>query len=212
MGRLIVIEGLDGAGKRTLADKLTAAFSEQGASVGTRAFPRYGLSVTADLVQEGLHGRLGGLGDSVYGMAVLYALDRQGALDDLLSDLASFDVVLLDRYVASNAAYGAARLHESATGDFVSWVRSIEIERFGLPVPHAQLLLRVSAQLAAERATHRETVDARARDKWESDTPLQVRVGEVYDDLAATSWLSPWHVVDGSTDLDVLSLTGTLLA
>ncbi|GAA3017095.1 dTMP kinase [Actinokineospora globicatena] len=212
MGRLIVIEGLDGAGKRTLADKLTAAFAEQGATVGTRAFPRYGLSVTADLVQDGLHGRLGGLGDSVYGMAVLYALDRQGARDDLLSDLASFDVVLLDRFVASNAAYGAARLHESADGDFVSWVKSVEIDRFGLPVPHAQLLLRVSAELAAERATHRENVDARVRDNWESDTPLQVRVGQVYDELAAKSWLSPWHVVDGSTDLDVLSLTGTLLA
>ncbi|MBM7770036.1 dTMP kinase [Actinokineospora baliensis] len=212
MGRLIVIEGLDGAGKRTLADKLTAAFAEHGASVGTRAFPRYGLSVTADLVQEGLHGRLGGLGESVYGMAVLYALDRHGALEDLLSDLASFDVLLLDRYVASNAAYGAARLHEPATGDFVSWVKATEIDRLGLPVPHAQLLLRVSAQLAASRATHRETVDARARDTWESDTPLQTRVGEVYDQLAASNWLSPWHVVDGSAELDVFALAGSLLA
>ncbi|WP_104478220.1 dTMP kinase [Actinokineospora auranticolor] len=212
MGRLIVIEGLDGAGKRTLADKLTAAFAEQGALVGTRAFPRYGKSVTADLVHDGLHGRLGGLGESVYGMAVLYALDRQGALADLRADLSTHDVVLLDRYVASNAAYGAARLHEGADGDFVRWVRSIEIDRFALPVPHAQLLLRVSATLAAERATHRERTDARERDKWESDTPLQVRVGDVYDGLAAKSWLSPWHVVDGASVLDPTALTATLLA
>ncbi|WP_018682337.1 dTMP kinase [Actinokineospora enzanensis] len=210
MGRLIVIEGLDGAGKRTLADKLTAAFAEHGARVGTRAFPRYGESVTADLVHDGLHGRLGGLGESVYGMAVLYALDRQGA--DLRADLAAYDVLLLDRYVASNAAYGAARLHESADGEFVRWVKSIEIDRFELPVPHAQLLLRVSATLAAERSAHREHVDARARDRWESDTELQIRVGDVYDGLAAANWLSPWHVVDGSTAVDVSSLSAALLA
>ncbi|WP_026424483.1 dTMP kinase [Actinokineospora inagensis] len=211
MGRLIVIEGLDGAGKRTLAEKLTAALTSHGATVGTRAFPRYGVSVTADLVQDGLHGRLGGLGDSAYGMAVLYALDRQGALDDLQSDLASYDVLLLDRYVASNAAYGAARLHESATGEFVSWVKAVEIDRFALPTPHAQLLLRVTPELAAQRSTHRESVDARARDKWESDHALQTRVAKLYDDLAATSWLSPWHTIDGSTALDVFSLAKTLL-
>ncbi|GLZ38477.1 dTMP kinase [Actinokineospora sp. NBRC 105648] len=211
MGRLIVIEGIDGAGKRTLADKLTAAFGEQGASVGSRAFPRYGQSVTADLVQEGLHGRLGGLGESVYGMAVLYALDRQGALDDLLSDLASFDVVLLDRYVASNAAYGAARLHEDSRGEFVAWVRALEIDRFGLPTPHAQLYLSVTPALAAERAAHREQVDARARDKWESDQDLQTRVADLYASLAEDAWLSPWHTLDGSATADLPALAASFL-
>lgn len=206
-----MIEGLDGAGKRTLAGKLTAALAEHGATVGARAFPRYGQSVTADLVHDGLHGRLGGLSQSVYGMGILYALDRQGALTDLRSDLATHDVLLLDRYVASNAAYGAARLRQDASGEFVDWVRAIEIERFGLPAPHAQLLLRVSATLAAERAAHREHTDARARDKWESDTALQVRVGAVYDGLAAASWLSPWHVLDGAATPDLSALAATLL-
>jgi dTMP kinase len=213
VGRLIVIEGLDGAGKRTMADKLTAAFEGHGATVGTRAFPRYDVSVTADLVRDGLYGRLGGLGESVYGMGVLYALDRQGALSDLAADLAGNDVLLLDRYVASNAAYGAARLGESAAGAFVEWVEAVEITRFGLPVPHAQLLLRVTPELAAQRSAGRERSDAaRTRDTWESDGDLQARVGAVYDQLAAAAWLSPWHVVDGTTGTDLNDLAARLLA
>ena len=54
---LIVIEGLDGAGKRTLGRGLEQAFEADGRSVTTLAFPRYGDSVTADLASEALHGR-----------------------------------------------------------------------------------------------------------------------------------------------------------
>ena len=86
VGRLIVIEGLDGAGKRTLATSLEAAL---GGRVARLAFPRYGESVHADLVREGLHGRLGGFGDEVYGMAMLYALDRHGAAPAIRAALSS---------------------------------------------------------------------------------------------------------------------------
>jgi dTMP kinase len=208
VGRLIVIEGLDGAGKRTMAEALTAAF---GGTVARLAFPRYGVDVHADLVHDGLHGRLGGFGREVYGMAMLYALDRRGAAADVRKAMAENDVVLLDRYVASNAAFGAARLHETARGEFVSWVRAIEIERFELPVPHAHLLLRVPVDVAAARSAHRERTEAdRGRDTWESDAELQARVGKVYDELAADSWLSPWHVVDGTSATDTVELAKRL--
>lgn len=212
MGRLIVIEGLDGAGKRTLADKLTAAMHERGVRVVRRAFPRYGKDIHADLVRDGLHGRLGGLGESAYGMAVLYALDRRGAADDLRADLDGHDVLLLDRYVASNAAYGAARLHEGAGGEFVSWVRELEVDRFGLRVPDAHLLLRVSTELAAQRAAHRERTESdRERDTWEADADLQARCAAVYDELAATGWLAPWHVLDGAALPDLAALVDLLI-
>lgn len=202
-----MIEGLDGAGKRTLADKLTA---ELGGRVVRRAFPRYGEDIHADLVREGLHGRLGGFGDEVYGMAMLYALDRRGAAGDIRDAVRDNDVVLLDRYVASNAAFGAARLHQDARGEFVDWVRMIEIERFGLPVPDAHLLLRVPVDVAAERSAHRERTGDRGRDTWESDEALQTRVAAVYDGLAADDWLSPWHVVDGTSSPDFRTLAERL--
>jgi dTMP kinase len=211
VGRLIVIEGLDGAGKRTLADKLAAALAERGARVGRLAFPRYGVDVHADLVSDALHGRLGDLAESVHGMAMLFALDRQGAAAGIRADLDTHDVVLLDRYVASNAAYGAARLHQDATGEFVEWVRAIEIGRFGLPVPDLQLLLRVTPEVAAARSAHRERTESdRDRDTWESDGGLQARCGAVYDQLAEAGWLSPWRVLDGASTVDFTELAANL--
>ncbi|NYI89609.1 dTMP kinase [Amycolatopsis endophytica] len=212
MGKLVVIEGLDGAGKRTLADGLTKALHDQGHTVATFAFPRYGRSVHADLVREGLHRRHGDLTDSVYGMGLLYALDRREAAPEIRAGLYTHDVVLLDRYVASNAAYGAARLRQRADGEFVRWVREIEIDRFGLPVPDAQILLKVPTAVAAERAEKRAAAEAgRAKDAYESDDDLQARCAAVYDELAALSWLSGWRVVDGAAGVDHGALVGGLV-
>jgi dTMP kinase len=199
VGRLVVIEGLDGAGKRTLTDAVATALTARGASVGRMAFPRYGTDVHADLVRDALYGRLGDLADSVHAMAVLFALDRRDAADGLRELRCRYDVVLLDRYVASNAAYGAARLYEGADGAFVEWVRGLEVDRFGVPVPDAQLLLRVPVTVAGARADGRaEANSARSKDLYEIDTGLQARCAAVYDGLAATGWLAPWFVIDGT--------------
>ena len=199
MGRLVVIEGLDGAGKNTLTRGVLAALAARGARATAVAFPRYEADVHAELARDALHGRLGDLADSVHAMAVLFALDRRDAAGDLRKALAGHDLVLVDRYVASNAAYGAARLHQGADGEFVSWVHDLEIERFGLPVPDRHLLLDVPLAVAAQRAAHRERADpGRPRDRYESDAGLQDRTAAVYRDLAATGWLAPWTVLDGT--------------
>ena len=212
MGRLIVIEGLDGAGKRTLSDALCTASAARGASVARLAFPRYDADVHAELARDALYGGLGDLAASVHGMALLFALDRRAAADGLREACARHDVVLVDRYIASNGAYGAARLHQDADGEFVSWVRALEVERFGIPVPDHQLLLAVPRAVAARRAAHRERTEAgRERDAYEADAALQERTGAVYAGLAARSWLSPWTVLDGAGALDAAALAGQLL-
>lgn len=199
VGRLVAVEGLDGAGKRTFADRLAAALTAQGATVARMAFPRYDVDVHAELARDALYGRLGDLAGSVHGMAVLFALDRRDAAGRLRELRADHDVVLLDRYIASNAAYGAARLHEDAGGRFVSWVRALEVDRFDVPVPDAQLLLRVPVTLAAARANGRAEADAaRAKDAFEADGGLQARCAAVYDGLAGVGWLTPWIIVDGT--------------
>ena len=198
---LIAIEGVDGAGKRTLTDGLRATFEAAGKSVATLAFPRYGQSVTADVAAEALHGQHGDLASSVYAMAMLFALDRAGGADQIRELSHDHDVVILDRYVASNAAYSAARLHQPADGDAVGWVREIEYGRLGLPPPDWQVLLGVSAELADQRARHRASLDAaRARDAYERDAGLQQRTGAVYAALAASNWGGRWLVVDETVD------------
>ncbi len=197
MGRLIVVEGLDGSGKQTLTRRLAHDLTAAGRAVGTLTFPRYGRSVPADLVRDMLYGRLGDLSDSVYGGALLFALDRQQARGELVELLDRNDVVLLDRYVSSNAAYGAARLGgPDIDAGFPAWVAELEMGRFGLPVPHRQVLLATSVQEAAARARGRAAVDqTRALDRFEADGRLQQRTAAMYAQLAGSSYLSPWTVL-----------------
>jgi dTMP kinase len=198
---LIAIEGVDGAGKRTLSEGLRAAFLAAGKSVATLAFPRYGQSVTADIAAEALHGEHGDLASSVYAMAMLFALDRAGAIEDIAALRRDHDVLILDRYVASNAAYSAARLHQDAAGDAAAWVHALEYQRLGLPAPDWQVLLGVPAELAGERARRRAESDpGRPRDSYERDGGLQQRTGAVYAELSDAGWGGRWLVVDADVD------------
>jgi dTMP kinase len=206
---LIAIEGVDGAGKRTLTTGLRIAFESANKSVARLAFPRYERSVHADIAAEALRGGHGDLAESVYAMAVLFALDRAAAREELAELTATHDVVILDRYVASNAAYTAARLHQGADGDAVEWVRSLEYERLDLPCPDAQVLLAVPAELAAARADSRAAEDVtRAKDVYERDDGLQRRTGEVYAALAAAQWCGRW--LTAGADVDPAALAAEL--
>lgn len=217
MGRLIVIEGVDGSGKRTLSARLAAEITASGGRVQSLAFPRYGRSVHADLIRDVLYGRLGDLSESVYGTALLFALDRLGAKDEIQAAVDDNDVVLLDRYVSSNAAYGSARLAarsdqrdaadlDREAGEFREWLQATEIGRFGIPTPDLQLLLATDPSLAGQRAADRAAAHAdRALDQFESDSSLQRRTAEVYRLLARQSYLSSWTVLephpDGGVDI-----------
>ena len=202
MGRLIVIEGLDGSGKRTLTDSLATQWRAAGRSVATMAFPRYGVDVHADLVRDALHGRLGDVSQSVYAPALLFALDRHAAAPEIRDLLAGHDVVLLDRYVTSNAAYGSARLGGRAVDSgFAGWVRELEIDRFGVPLPDRQILLATPLEVAAERARERAASSAdRALDGFEADAGLQQRTAAMYGLLASRDYLSPWSVLTPRSD------------
>lgn len=195
--RLVVVEGLDGAGKNTLTTALEAELDARGLSVGRLAFPRYG-TLHADLAADALHGGQAGAADSPHAMALLFALDRHAARAELDRLAGDHDVVLLDRYVASNAAYTAARLGAERETEVVEWIGALEFGRLGLPLPHLQLLLDTPVGVAAERAGSREAADpGRARDRYERDAALQAATGDVYRRLAASAWRSPWRVLDG---------------
>lgn len=203
--RLVVVEGLDGAGKNTLTTALVAELAARGLSVGRLAFPRYG-TLHADLAADALHGGQAGTADSPHAMALLFALDRHAALGELAALRAAHDAVLLDRYVASNAAYTAARVGPDREDEVVEWIGQLEFGRLGLPRPDLQLLLGTPTALAAERAGSREAADpGRTRDRYERDADLQAATGAAYRRLAAAGWRSPWRVLGPDPDVAALA-------
>lgn len=205
VARLVVVEGLDGAGKNTLTTALVRELTTRGLSVGRLAFPRYG-TLHADLAADALHGGQAGAAESPHAMALLFAMDRRASLDDLAGLRAAHDVVLLDRYVASNAAYTAARLGPGREDEALDWIAELEFDRLGLPVPDLQILLDTPTAVAAERAGTREAADpGRARDRYERDSQLQEDTGRAYRRLASTGWRSPWSVLGLDPDVGELA-------
>jgi len=141
--------------------------------------------------------------------ALLEGLDDD-AKDEIDRLRTAHDVVILDRYVASNAAYSAARLDQPADGEVVDWVFRLEYQRLQLPAPDWQLLLDVSPELAGERALARAEQDAsRARDAYERDGGLQQRTAAVYSGLADADWGGPWlRVAPGAGADEVIAALG----
>lgn len=184
---IIALEGIDGAGKNTLTQELVAA---AGTDIHTLSFPRYDDSVHAQLAQAALHGQMGDLTESAHGMATLFALDRYGAVEELRAHAASSRILLLDRYVASNAAYTSARTGDDADRE---WVAELEFGKLGLPRPDLQVLVDTSPETARARARSREQDDTtRTRDRYERDAALQDATYAAYVDMAGTGWEGRW--------------------
>ncbi|WP_018639091.1 dTMP kinase [Parafrankia elaeagni] len=196
---LVAIEGVDGAGKHTLTSRLVQELTAQGRSVGTFSFPRYASGPLGTAVRAMLDGdeRLAGLAGSARATALLFALDRTNALPELAAHAAGHDILIVDRYLASNAAYGAARLPPDERAGFLSWIAELELADLRLPRPDLQVLLDVPVETARAGARTRAAADtSRALDTFESDDGLQERCAEVYRTLARSGWVAPWLVVD----------------
>ncbi|WP_448851428.1 dTMP kinase [Corynebacterium sp. 335C] len=211
---ILAIEGIDGAGKNTLSGAVAELLAASGRTVARAAFPAYGETVFADLADDALHGRLGDAADSAWAMAVLFAADRRDRLEELRRLEDSADVLLLDRWVASNAAYTWARTGDEAA---VAWLEELEFGRFGLPRPDLTVYLEAAPRLAADRAASREAADAaRTRDRYERDGDLQAATADAYARLAERSFGGPWAVVPADAEpaesarrvLDALGIGG----
>lgn len=200
---IIALEGIDGAGKNTLAQALIDGVKAQGFHADRLSFPRYEDSIHAQLAQAALHGQMGDLVDSAHGMATLFALDRFGAVEELRGYETSSSILVLDRYVASNAAYTSARTGDAADRE---WVAQLEFQQLGLPKPDLQVLVDTAPETARARAQQREQADAsRTRDRYERDASLQDATYAAYVEMAETNWAGPWiRVTDAAPIMEVI--------
>jgi dTMP kinase len=172
-GRLITIEGLDGAGKTTLAEALAAEIAARGCAVELLREPG-GVPVSErirELVKDPL------LEVSPRTEALLYAAARAQLVDERLEPLlGTGSIVLLDRFVDSSLAYqGAGR----ALG--VAEVAAINRFATGPLEPDRTLLLRISP--AAGRERQRERALAPDRLEREGEDFFE-QIAAAYDELA----------------------------
>jgi len=193
-GRLITIEGLDGAGKSTLARALVDALAQRGRRVellrepgGVELSERIRALVKDPALDVGARAE-----------ALLYAAARAQLVQQRIEPLLqSGSDVLLDRYVDSSLAYqGAAR------GLGVEQVRAINSFATRALAPDRTLLLKISpADGRARQAGRGEPADRLERE----DERFFGRIESAYDELAAAEPQRVRVLDAGATPSRVLS-------
>ncbi len=175
-GKLIVIEGLDGSGKATQAQKLFEKLKEQEKQVIKVSFPDYNSNSSA-LVKMYLNGEFGSDPNQVnpYAASSFYAIDRFASYTKNWKKFyLNGGTVIADRYTTSNAIHQCAKLPEEHWNDFINWLFHYEYELLGIPEPYRTLYLRVDPEISQKLITKRYQGDENKKDIHESD-PVYLR-------------------------------------
>jgi dTMP kinase len=199
MGILVAIEGADGVGKATTARTLCEALAAAGRNATVIAFPRYGETTGGVTIGRFLAGELP-VPVTPHAAAVLYALDRFEWREAILAAAAAHEVVIFDRYIASNMAYQAAKVPEPRA--MMDWILALETGQFGLPAPALSIYLDTPWEMARAmilQKAQRSYTD-RSYDEHEADAALQQRVRANYEAIVAAGLLGPWQIVRASRD------------
>jgi dTMP kinase len=194
---LIAIEGIDGSGKGTQSRILVERLRQSGRKVELISFPRYEETFFGRLIGSFLNGQFGTL-DQVHPILVslLFAGDRFESRPKLADALAACDVVVLDRYVASNIAHQGAKLSGAERDMLCRSIEHLEFALYAIPRPDRVILLDLPVSqaqtLIAQKAARKYT--DRAADIQEADAAYLGRVRQVYLELAARE--SNWSVIE----------------
>lgn len=142
---MIVIEGIDGAGKALQAKLLFGRLKKEGYGTATLDFPRY-----YDNFFGKMTGRLqnGEFGDATrtnpYLTSVLYAADRWESKEKINKWLNEGRIVVLDRYASSNQIHQGGKIQDQTEKEkFLDFLEEMEFKVFKIPKPDAVIFLNV---------------------------------------------------------------------
>lgn len=189
--KLIVIEGLDGAGKSTQISLLKEWFAARQMQCRYIHFPRTDAPYFGEMIARFLRGEFGDIaGVDPYLVAMLYAGDRKDAAPMIETWLEEKYFVILDRYTYSNIAYQCAKMHnEAEVTRLREWILKLEFEHFGIPKPDINIFLDVPFRFTEEKLKSRRQGDDRSylmgsSDIHESSLEFQKKVRDIYKAVA----------------------------
>ncbi|HEX8485754.1 thymidylate kinase [Sphingomonas sp.] len=196
MAFLLAIEGADGAGKATVSAEVARLLQVGRRRAEVVSFPRYADTAGGHVLGDYLAGRLP-RAVTPKAAAVLYALDRLESRAHLDAVAAANDVIVFDRYIASNMAYQAAQVPADEARALMDWIAELETGQFALPAPDLSVYLDTPAEVARALILkkRRRSYTDDAFDAYEADIGLQARVRENYAAMAAGGTLGRWATV-----------------
>lgn len=171
MGKLIVIEGVDGSGKGTQTAMLYDKLLAKGINVRKVSFPCYD-SPASQPVKMYLAGEFGKSANDVnaYAASIIYAVDRFASFK---SDWGSFyedgGIILADRYTTSNAVHQCSKLPCENWGEYLTWLFETEYGKIAIPKPDIVIYLKVDGDVSQKLLTSRYNGNESKKDIHERD-------------------------------------------
>lgn len=172
MGKLIVIEGLDGSGKSTQLELLPKNLLNKGIKSQTVSFPDYDSDSSA-LVKMYLGGAFGKKpGDvNAYAASLFYAVDRFASYKTAWGEYYNQNgVIVSGRYTTSNAVHQTSKMDECEWTGFLDWLYDLEYNKVGIPKPDKVIFLDMPIEVSQKLLTGRYKGDEAKKDIHESDT------------------------------------------
>jgi len=171
MGKLIVIDGLDGSGKSTQLRLLHGRLEAADVPHVQISFPDYD-SPSSGPVKMYLAGEMGGRpGDvNAYAASSFYAVDRYASYKTVWeSDYAAGKLIVAARYTTSNAIHQLPKLPDPAWDGYLAWLEGYEYGLLGLPRPDAVIFLDMPPDIAKGLVSARYGGDETKKDIHEKD-------------------------------------------
>ena len=199
MGKLIVLEGLDGCGKSTQLELLPKTLLKNGIDCNTVSFPDYSSDSSA-LVKMYLRGDFGTNPNDVnaFAASVLYTVDRFASYKTAWGDYYNNgDTVVSGRYTTSNAIHQCSKLPKEEWTGFLDWLYDFEYNKIGIPKPDKVIFLDMPIEVSQKLLSNRYEGDNTKKDIHERDTDYLARCREAAE---FTAQYSGWDVISCAKD------------
>lgn len=171
MGKLIVIEGLDGSGKSTQEKLLRDKLAEKGIEINCIKLPNYD-DPACELVKMYLSGRFGSDPSDVnaYAASSFFAVDRYVSYNCYWKEkYLSGEIFLADRYTTSNAYHQLTKTPENEWDAYLEWLEDFEYNKLGIPKPDAVIYLDMPIEVSQKLMTGRYNGDENKKDIHEKN-------------------------------------------
>lgn len=171
MGKMIVIEGLDGSGKGTQAALLLSRLKESGKDAFEIDLPNYGDDSSA-LVRMYLGGELGTHPDDVnaFAASTFFAVDRYASFKKFWSrEYNSGKIIVANRYTTSNACHQMTKLPQKDWDYYLDWLFDFEYCKLEIPKPDCVVFLDMPVEVSQKLLKKRYLNDESKKDIHELD-------------------------------------------
>lgn len=183
MGKLIVLEGLDGSGKSTQLSLLEEALTRMGYKFKTVSFPEYSLP-SCEPVKMYLAGEFGTKPNDVnaYAASLFYAVDRFASFKKEWCDFYNNGgLILAGRYTTSNAIHQTSKLDKNEWESYLSWLEDLEYDKMGIPKPDKVIFLNVPIEVSQKLLSDRYEGNESKKDIHERDISYLMHCHEAAD-------------------------------